>query len=135
MYSYPNDVWGLGVLVVWVDLDKCPFGKDRLRRGEIAVVVADAFHYLCTLRGLVGSSIIKKVRTPGGVHSLVQSSHPKPPHTLAWGFARGLEFRVFTQACLTIKSSCRPLAANLGQLGYLNIPSPVVDRETPTPTK
>lgn len=28
-YGYPNDVWGLGVLVLWVDLGRCLFRKCR----------------------------------------------------------------------------------------------------------
>ena len=118
---------------VCVDFEKYSFGMDRLRRSEISIVVADALRYLCTFRGLMMTSIFQKVRTTGGVHCLIHKSSPKKPSALAWGFKRCLEFRQFTQALLTIKPSCRPLAADLEPLQYLNIHLASVDNETLPP--
>lgn len=99
---------------------------------KVSVLIADAssrFGYSQTLEGLN----YRQDKYSGGVRFLINACRPKHPSALPWGFARSLEFRKFTQASLTIASSCRPLAAKLEELEYLRCLSPAAGRETQPP--
>ena len=103
LYSYPIDVWSLGVTIVKLERGQAPFrghnDKDQLR--EIFTVFGTPSQE--SWPGLPGPTIER-------IHKVLATRCPLSPLAWPWGTRYGLAFKLFTQFFFSLDPARRSLA-------------------------